>query len=145
VSGFQIRHLKRSGSQRYSSISVSTVLALHIEVALDENVSQTRRLMSEESIRAGLAYLRVAQENWTSLRWTLRLFDWVFSKTGLCFGDISKKRACPGPEIAISDTSTTVYVDGIYAPENFPTDSLLPAWDWEFALDQGFLENGTGT
>lgn len=72
--------------------------------------------MSEVSIRSGLAYLREAQKSWSSIRWTLRLFEWVFNKTGLNLGlekgkgyggttAESKNHSQTGPQDAYANTS----------------------------------------
>jgi len=68
-------------------ICASTVLALHIEVALEPAANRTQRLMAWAHIHAGLSYLRNIGENWPSIKWTLRVFEWIVARAGLSVAD----------------------------------------------------------
>jgi len=70
----------------YSINCVATATALHIEVALDPTAPQIQRLMAQTYIRSGLLVLKQAQEYWTSVEWTLRLFEWVIARKNLLPG-----------------------------------------------------------
>lgn len=64
---------------------MGTSIALHVEILLNPTIPKHHRVISEESIRISLTYLKEAARTWTIVRSTLRLFDWVFMKKGLHF------------------------------------------------------------
>lgn len=61
----------------------STNLAMRIEMALDINITPRKRLANKGQIAAELEYLREACEYWSSLIWSLRMFEAVVARTGL--------------------------------------------------------------
>lgn len=56
---------------------------MRIENALDPNLSARKQLASKTQIFAELEYLRESCEYWSSLIWTLRMFEAVISRTRL--------------------------------------------------------------
>ncbi|KAH6668275.1 fungal-specific transcription factor domain-containing protein [Halenospora varia] len=121
------------------SISVATVLALHVGIAVDTSLPKSQRLMSEASIRSGIAYLREAQETWLSLRWTLRLFDWVFKKLGLNFyGEHDYPTSVvPVAKPTLPARSTGGLVESSFEADPFLMNPMLATGMWD--LNQSFL------
>ena len=118
---------------------MATVLALHIGIIIDTSLPKSQRLMSEVSIRSGLAYLREAQETWSSLRWTLRLFDWVFKKLGL---DFCGEHDCPTPAVPVANPTPPATAIGGLVESSFEADSffinpMLATGMWD--LNQSFI------
>ena len=56
---------------------------MRIENALDPTLSARKQLASKTQIFAELEYLRESCEYWSSLIWTLRMFEAVISRTRL--------------------------------------------------------------
>ncbi|PIB00684.1 Cutinase transcription factor 1 beta [Cercospora beticola] len=67
------------------STAVATNVALCIEMLLNPGLTTSDKLMCEEAIRTGTACLVEQQESRPCLTWMLRLFDWAFTHSGLCF------------------------------------------------------------
>lgn len=61
----------------------STILAMRIEIALDSATTSRKQLAIKTQIFAELEYLRESCEYWSSLIWTVRMFEAVISRTGL--------------------------------------------------------------
>lgn len=110
------------------------VLALHVEIAIDQDLPKTQRLMSEVSLRSGIQYLSEAQKTWHSLRWTSRLFEWVFAKTGLEINDeheyTSRNTRSKSPASQIM--SRTDIGNFFTIPDDFLLDSAFLDWNAEF-------------
>jgi hypothetical protein len=64
----------------------STVVAMHIEIALSPSFASPQRRASRTHIHNGLAYLRASSEHWQRVQWTLRMFEVVVARTGLSLG-----------------------------------------------------------
>jgi hypothetical protein len=77
------------------------------------------------------------KENWTSLRWILRQFDWVFSKTGLSFDDSNENPTSAMQSRTSTQASNVDRVDGSFGAEEFPVNSLLAPATWD--MNQGFF------
>ncbi|PPJ59588.1 hypothetical protein CBER1_01172 [Cercospora berteroae] len=67
------------------STAVATNVAFCIEMLLSPGLTTSDKLMCEEAIRTGTACLVEQQESRPCLTWMLRLFDWAFTHSGLCF------------------------------------------------------------
>lgn len=61
----------------------STILAMRIEIALDPATNPRKQLAIKTQIFAELEYLRESCEYWSSLIWTVRMFEAVISRTRL--------------------------------------------------------------
>jgi hypothetical protein len=61
----------------------STVLALHVENVLQKSTSAHERQMARTRIHSELSYLRSLPSSWIAIKWTLRMFEVVVSRTGL--------------------------------------------------------------
>lgn len=66
-----------------SSTCASTLLALHIETALKSSLIDRAGLVSRTRIDTVMKFLRSFYPSWSNLKWTLRLFEVVVSRTGL--------------------------------------------------------------
>ncbi|OAG37863.1 hypothetical protein AYO21_07969 [Fonsecaea monophora] len=62
---------------------VSAVLALHIESALQPNISPGQKFVTRARIHTGLTYMRETCEYWGALKWTLRMLEVIVEQTGL--------------------------------------------------------------
>ncbi|KIV92256.1 hypothetical protein PV10_06713 [Exophiala mesophila] len=61
----------------------STNLAMYIESALDAATTEDKKLSIKTQIHAGLASLKEGSEHWSSIKWTLRMFEAIVARTGL--------------------------------------------------------------
>lgn len=61
----------------------STNVAMYIEAALDPNTTDDKRFMIKAQIHAGLVSLKEGSEHWSSIRWTVRMFEAIVARTGL--------------------------------------------------------------
>lgn len=61
----------------------STNLAMYIEAALDPDTTDDKKLSIKTQIHAGLASLKEGSEHWSSIKWTLRMFEAIVTRTGL--------------------------------------------------------------
>lgn len=112
---------------------------MHIECALSPCSNDSQRHLSQTSIHSGLAYLRASLQHWDSVRWSLRMFDVIVSKSRLSLAapehyrmDLPSVRSCP------RETSTpvnrTIDAESSNTVEQEPTDATLvpketdPAW-----------------
>lgn len=78
-------HLYTSPNDICSSTAVATLIALCIELLVQPGLRPSDKLVSEEAVRTGIAFLVASQETWPSLRWMLKMFDWAFVQAGLDF------------------------------------------------------------
>ena len=63
--------------------AVYTVLALHIETTLDPAESAINRSLALPYIHQGILVLRAICEQWSYVKWTLRLFEWVLTQKNI--------------------------------------------------------------
>jgi hypothetical protein len=56
---------------------------MHIETALSPTVGGNEKLIARTHIHSGLSYLRDTCEYWTSMKWTLRMFEVIVARTAL--------------------------------------------------------------
>lgn len=75
--------LSPTDTLRCSMTCASTNLAMRIEISLDPSVSTRKQVANKTQILAELEYLRESCESWSSLVWTLRMFEAVITRTGL--------------------------------------------------------------
>lgn len=61
----------------------TTILAMRIEIALDPTVIARKRLTTKTQIFTELDYLREACDYWSSIMWSVRLFEAVVARSGL--------------------------------------------------------------
>src|SRR5258706_1894120 len=61
----------------------STLLALHIEIDLHRSTTAHERHIARTRIHNELAYLRSLPSSWSPVKWTLRMFEVIVSRTGL--------------------------------------------------------------
>jgi hypothetical protein len=92
--------------------------------------------MSEVSITSGLLYLRDAQETGASLKWAIRMFDWVFAKTGLSINDCPERAVRPNQSNPYPETADTDYDQPLFDTLTASNSlSVTGLWD----LNQGFV------
>ncbi|KAL2834151.1 hypothetical protein BJY01DRAFT_253104 [Aspergillus pseudoustus] len=61
----------------------TTILAMRIELALDPAVTERKRLTLKTQIHTEIGYLREASEYWSTIMWSVRLFEAVVARNGL--------------------------------------------------------------
>ncbi|KAK5062908.1 hypothetical protein LTR84_004984 [Exophiala bonariae] len=71
----------------------STVIAMHIETALDKSITTPRRQNSQIHIHKGLAYLRASSEHWHSGQGSLHMLEEIVKKTGLTLKDLDDRES----------------------------------------------------
>ncbi|CZR65931.1 uncharacterized protein PAC_15831 [Phialocephala subalpina] len=125
-----------------SATCAATVVALHIETALDPNASRIQRSISQSRIQSGFLYLREAEKSWTSVKWSVKLFEGVLSHLRMSVeGDIE------------GGSSTAAYNPIYQAPEDeiprLSDDPTLASfsnvnnWD-EFIDSEGWVQDLLG-
>jgi hypothetical protein len=75
----------------------STVIAMHIETALDKSITTPRRQNSQIHIHKGLSYLRASSEHWYSGQGSLHMLEEIVNKTGLTLGDLDHRESGLNP------------------------------------------------
>ncbi len=117
----------------------STMIAMHVECALSPCSTDSQRHLSQTSIHSGLAYLRASLQHWDSVRWSLRMFDVIVSKSRLSLTapehhriDLPSVRSCPRE--TTTPVNRTTDAEGSSTIGQEPTDATLvpedtdPAW-----------------
>ena len=99
---------------------------MHIESALQHPVGSSRRLFSCTRIHSGIAYLRANCDRWSSVTWTLRLFEVIVSRTALALKtdgdtDFDIRTTNPFKRCKNSDGD-----NGISYNTNFENDVCIP-------------------
>lgn len=61
---------------------------MHVEIALNSSRMGHMPRADQSLIRKGLAFLRAGSEYWHSIKWTLRMFDAIISKSGLILAEM---------------------------------------------------------
>lgn len=80
----------------------STILAMRIEIALDPATTPRKQLAIKTQIFAELEYLKESCEYWSSLIWTVRMFEAVISRTRLGLNPTSPNETPEGDTDASS-------------------------------------------
>ncbi|KAM5347461.1 hypothetical protein ACJ41O_010466 [Fusarium nematophilum] len=99
----------------------STILAMRIEIALDPGTNPKRRFTAKMQVNAEIEYLREACQYWTSLTWTLRMFEAAILRMGLNI-DTSSSVA---PNVTSSRLITTANEHGQNIPQYHELDIFL--------------------
>ena len=100
---------------------VCTVIAMHIEMALDAAVDSSDRLMARSSIHSGLSYLRETSHYWSGIKWLLRMFDVIVTQTSLVLD------VCPDvPRFDVKSMNPFVSSFTHEVTQSFPFDGHLP-------------------
>jgi len=107
---------------------VSTLLALHIEIALNHNTTPEDRLSTQGRIHNELKYLRNLSEFWSSFKWALRLFEVIVSRTGLAL--VAAKEPVFGPGVNVLSSE-------VVDPSRSADDDLSRPMD----ASNGFFQN----
>ncbi|KAF5640800.1 cutinase transcription factor 1 beta [Fusarium sp. NRRL 52700] len=64
----------------------SSILAMRIEIALEPNTTPKKKMALTAQLFTELQYIRESCEYWSSMTWTLRMFEVAISRTGLGIG-----------------------------------------------------------
>ncbi|KAM5374737.1 hypothetical protein ACJZ2D_006381 [Fusarium nematophilum] len=104
-----------------SMTCASTILAMRIEIALDPGTNPKRRFTAKMQVNAEIEYLREACQYWTSLTWTLRMFEAAILRMGLNI-DTSSSVA---PNVTSSRLITTANEHGQNIPQYHELDIFL--------------------
>ena len=56
---------------------------MYIESALGAATTEDKKLSIKTQIHAGLSSLKEGSEHWSSIKWTLRMFEAIVTRTGL--------------------------------------------------------------
>lgn len=67
----------------YLVVSISILLALHIEIALSPTSDNRQKLLAKKHIDSGQTYMRKLSESWTGIAWYLRLYDVIVERNRL--------------------------------------------------------------
>ncbi|KAH7064054.1 fungal-specific transcription factor domain-containing protein [Paraphoma chrysanthemicola] len=110
------------------STAVATMISLCIELLLKPDLRPSDKLVSEEAVRTGIAFLVGSQESWPSLRWMLRMFDWAFAQAGLDFSSGLPRDGTPTQDQGLAQflenmSSQNLFVE--QGPLDFMGGSLL--------------------
>lgn len=64
-------------------MAVSTIVAMHIETALNASTTPHQRMLARIHIHNGLTCLKGSNTSWEWLNWMIRMFEVIISKTNL--------------------------------------------------------------
>lgn len=64
-------------------VCACNLLAFHLENALDEESTPSRKFSAKARINSLLSYFAEAGENWQMAKWTLRVSEWVVKRANL--------------------------------------------------------------
>ncbi|KIX09208.1 uncharacterized protein Z518_00287 [Rhinocladiella mackenziei CBS 650.93] len=107
----------------------STNLAMRIEIALHPSITPRKLLATKTQIFAELEYLRESSEYWSSLIWTLRMFEAVIARTRLGLTEASPNEPCEGDADTISINARVNAADAQSRQSECSNSGTCEAWD----------------
>ncbi|RFU27849.1 hypothetical protein B7463_g8504, partial [Scytalidium lignicola] len=113
------------------STCASTVIAMHIEIALSTSSTIPQRRANRTHIYNGLSYLRASSEYWDSIRGNLRMFEVIVAGTGLSLGGpdlCDLDLTSMNPFMRIDSSKRASYVNDHVTDSFRIPDALNSAW-----------------
>ena len=121
----------------------STNVAMYIEAALDPSTTEDKRLTIKTQIHAGLVSLKEGSEHWNSIKWMLRMFEAIVTRTGLSLTQHDSEQTTTSQ---LNITSMIPFAQTNYDWFDINSDQCCDLPDLQIDLDAaGNLGNITGT